>query len=355
MTEPALRFLPLGFDLAKEEEAVLEKIHAALDRLTQRRKRDLPVSSHWLQQVLREALLYRVVATASGTIVNWNTGNVLCSFLAARGLFETFAFLWDYRRAVTKARQSGTLEELDKLTLKALAATKNPKWIEAHPEWEATNILTAINRLSEHYPGARNAYDELSYRCHPNSEGTFYMFADLDEHAQSVKFSDHNENAAWAFRLVVAVTALITEAEGIFSFLEENMSKVAAELKERRFRKDVAEAEQERKQFAHFVKEEEKALQGDAVGQFNIGTAYATGSSTVPQNLVLAHVWLSLSARQGNDPAVRSREKLAGGMTATQIAEAERLASEWKPWTTQQFADNDKYWREWKPDASDWP
>ena len=41
MTEPVLRFLPLGVDLTKEEEDVLEKIHAALDRLTRRRKRRL--------------------------------------------------------------------------------------------------------------------------------------------------------------------------------------------------------------------------------------------------------------------------------------------------------------------------
>jgi hypothetical protein len=162
---------------------------------------------------LREVLLYRVVATASGTIVNWNTGNVLCSFLAARALFETFAFLWDYDRAIAKFRQTGTLQEFETLTRKRLAATRNPKWIVIHPEWESTNILTLIDRLSaEHSTGPRKAYDEMSYRCHPNTEGMYYMFADLDSDAEIVKFSDHNQSAGWAFRFVFAVAGLIIEA-----------------------------------------------------------------------------------------------------------------------------------------------
>ena len=108
MSEPALRFLTLGIDLTDEEQQGLENVHEILGRLTKRRKRQLPVSSG-LEAMLREVILYRVVSMAGGTIVNWNTGNVLCSFLSARGLFETFAFLWDYDRAISEARKTGTL------------------------------------------------------------------------------------------------------------------------------------------------------------------------------------------------------------------------------------------------------
>ena len=55
MTEPALRFLSLGIALSKEDEALLEKIHAALDRLTRRRKSHIAASSTFLEEVLREA------------------------------------------------------------------------------------------------------------------------------------------------------------------------------------------------------------------------------------------------------------------------------------------------------------
>ena len=302
MTEPALRFLALGIDLTKEEEGVLAKIHAALDRLTQRRKTHLSISLNALEGVLREVLLYRVVATAAGTIVSWNTGNVLCSFLAARALFETFAFLWDYDRAIAKFRQTGTLQEFETLTRKRLAATRNPKWIATNPEWESTNILTLIDRLSaERTAGLRKAYDEMSYRCHPNTEGMYDMFADLDPDAEIVKFSDHNHNAGWVFRLVFAVAGLIIEAEEIFNRLEEATPKIADELRTNRFSRIAAEAERDEKKFGEFVKEEEKALQGHAGGQFNVGYSYAIGFDVVPKNLVLTHMWFSLSAAQGNE------------------------------------------------------
>ena len=58
MTEPALRFLSLGIELTKEDAGLLEGIHAALDRLTRRRKSSLSVSSRFTEEVLREVLLY---------------------------------------------------------------------------------------------------------------------------------------------------------------------------------------------------------------------------------------------------------------------------------------------------------
>jgi hypothetical protein len=349
MPEPALRFLSLGMELTIEDENLLENIHAALDRLTRRRKDNLSLSSSLFEEVLREGLLYRIVATARGIIVNWNTGNVLCSFLCARALFETFAFLWDYERAIKKARETGTLEEFQDLTRRRLAATRNPKWLAIHPEWEATNILTLIDRLSEEHLGLRSAYDQMSYRCHPNTEGVFYMFADLNVDTKTVRFADHNDDAGWAFHLVRAVAGLTIEAEEIFNRLEEATPKVTDELKLRHFKQARANAEREQKEFARFAKEEEKALQGRAGGQFNIGTIYATGIAMVPKNLVLAYMWFSLSAAQGHEKAAKNRDRVARNMTLAQIAEAQKLAIEWKPLTPEQIAEMEDYWRQWEP------
>ncbi len=56
----------------------------------------------------------------------------------------------------------------------------------------------------------------------------------------------------------------------------------------------------------------------------------------VPQDYVQAHMWLNLAASrfpQGTDRdmAVKIRDILAAKMTPAQIAEAQRLAREWKP------------------------
>ena len=63
---------------------------------------------------------------------------------------------------------------------------------------------------------------------------------------------------------------------------------------------------------------------------------YANGEG-VPQDYVLAYMWLNLAAAQGGvswpegyAPSYR-RDVVAKSMTREQIAEAQKLAREWKP------------------------
>ena len=57
---------------------------------------------------------------------------------------------------------------------------------------------------------------------------------------------------------------------------------------------------------------------------------YALGLG-VPQDYVHAHMWISLAAAQGDADAVNNRDIVAAKMTPDQIAEAQKLAREWKP------------------------
>src|SRR6266581_2890458 len=73
------------------------------------------------------------------------------------------------------------------------------------------------------------------------------------------------------------------------------------------------------------------AEQGFADAQCNLGRAYGQGQG-VAQDYVQAYKWLNLSAAQGNEAAIKYRgffEK--SRMTREQIAEGQRLASEFKP------------------------
>ena len=72
------------------------------------------------------------------------------------------------------------------------------------------------------------------------------------------------------------------------------------------------------------------AEQGDADGQGLLGMAFALGEG-VPKDYVEAHKWASLAASQGYAPAKQLRDLMARWMTPAQIAEAQRLAREWKP------------------------
>jgi TPR repeat protein len=80
------------------------------------------------------------------------------------------------------------------------------------------------------------------------------------------------------------------------------------------------------------------AEQGYPQAQYNLGLFYLQGEGGTPQDNVSAHMWFNLAAARfpasdtrNRDVAVRSRDVVAGKMTAEQIAEAQRRAREWKP------------------------
>lgn len=72
------------------------------------------------------------------------------------------------------------------------------------------------------------------------------------------------------------------------------------------------------------------ADQGDRGGQYVLGRMYADGRG-VPENYVDAYKWFVLALAQGNGLAEYDRDLLRGKMTPAQIAEAQKLAAEWKP------------------------
>ncbi len=77
------------------------------------------------------------------------------------------------------------------------------------------------------------------------------------------------------------------------------------------------------------------ADQGVAGAQYNLGAMYADGHG-VPQDYVEAYKWLSVAAARspaaGNrESAIKMRDVVAAKMTRKQVAEAQKLAREWKP------------------------
>jgi TPR repeat protein len=72
------------------------------------------------------------------------------------------------------------------------------------------------------------------------------------------------------------------------------------------------------------------AESGDATAQHNLGVFYDNGLG-VPQDKIKAYIWLSLAAAQGREGAAAFRDLMARRMTPAQIAEAQKLAREWKP------------------------
>ena len=79
------------------------------------------------------------------------------------------------------------------------------------------------------------------------------------------------------------------------------------------------------------------ADQGDAIAQSIFGLMYAYGDG-VAKDYVQAHMWLNLAALRATasekdlrDKVVKNRDEVAAKMTTAQIAQAQKLAREWKP------------------------
>ena len=76
------------------------------------------------------------------------------------------------------------------------------------------------------------------------------------------------------------------------------------------------------------------ADQGDALAQNNLGLLHLNGEGVL-RSYIQAHMWLSLAAANaldddGRDLAVRNRELVASKMTPAEIAEAQKLADQWR-------------------------
>jgi len=70
------------------------------------------------------------------------------------------------------------------------------------------------------------------------------------------------------------------------------------------------------------------AEQGNTAAQLNLGSMYDLGQG-VPQDYVQAHKWFNIAAAAGRVEGARGRDIVAEKMTASQVADAQRLATEW--------------------------
>ena len=72
------------------------------------------------------------------------------------------------------------------------------------------------------------------------------------------------------------------------------------------------------------------AEQGVALAQFSLGLIYEHGQG-VPQDYALAHMWFNLCGSSRDQDCEKNRMKVEKKMSPQQIAEAQRLARNWKP------------------------
>lgn len=85
------------------------------------------------------------------------------------------------------------------------------------------------------------------------------------------------------------------------------------------------------KDYAEAVKWYKRAAdQGQTSGQYALGVQYVSGNG-VDKDLTLAYMWFNLASTTGSSNGKVARAELEKNMTRKQIADAQRMAREWKP------------------------
>ena len=75
---------------------------------------------------------------------------------------------------------------------------------------------------------------------------------------------------------------------------------------------------------------EKAADRGYTAAQRNLGELYFIGKG-VKRDFVHSYKWFNLCAASGNETCVDHRDQVAKKLSASKLAEAQRLAREWKP------------------------
>ncbi len=73
------------------------------------------------------------------------------------------------------------------------------------------------------------------------------------------------------------------------------------------------------------------ASQNHPTAALKLGEAYRHGLGSVEPDFIEAYKWYTMAAALGDRAAPNAMESLSAMLTSEQIAEAERLAREWRP------------------------
>lgn len=219
--------------LSEEDAQFLVNVNASLDRLSGLRELEIHVSGKfarsrvaWKLAIYQHVLLHRLVALTDGAAVAWNARCTLSAMLSVRALMETLAVMAEFERKVTRLLEDENIGGLDALAQNGIFASRDAEITKNNPEIKTVNVLTYINKFDETIAGFRDHYDRLSERCHPNSLGHNFMFAELNHSDGTVRFYDERERERNT-QMILAALAPLRLAESISASLDHLIERVS--------------------------------------------------------------------------------------------------------------------------------
>ena len=224
-----------AIDQTNERWEDVERFNACLERLLKRRKSEVVVSAPltesktaWKCAVLQQALLSRVTMLAGGCAEEWNSGNIVCSMLAARALLETIVVSSFFHDEAENFVAANDIEAIEKLANEQLFSTKDERVIADGFGHKAKSILTYVDKFEKKIPGLRDHYEFISEWCHPNGSGHLFTYGEINKLNGTVCFSEATPRVKGIQGHIMACFMLVLFVEPIMDALDEIIPRVAS-------------------------------------------------------------------------------------------------------------------------------
>ena len=157
----------------------------------------------------------------------WNSGNIVCSMLAARALLETIVLCSFIRDEVEKFTAANDIEAIEKLANEQLFSTKDEGVIAGGFGHKAKSILTYVDRFEKKIPGIREHYEFISEWCHPNGSGHLFTYGEINKQDGTVHFAEATPFVRGVQGHIMGCFMLILLMEPIMAALEEIIPTVS--------------------------------------------------------------------------------------------------------------------------------
>lgn len=143
--------------------------------------------------VFMQVGLRRAIELTEAALREINQKHLSAASLLVRGTFETACLMWDVIREVEAVANTGTTDQIDRLTEllnKSLLGGKSKGWM-LDESIAARNVLTIIQRLSKQLDAPLNGfYEALSEHAHPNYHGMMATYTTTEFEAGFKVFCD---------------------------------------------------------------------------------------------------------------------------------------------------------------------
>jgi len=223
-----------AIDHTIEDWTKVERYNECLERLLKRRVQEVAATGYclesktaWKCAVLKQSLLYRVTALATGCAAMWNDGNIVCSILAARALMETISIAHYISQELERLGEAKDADAIDNLANEHLFSTKNEQTVADGYGHRARSVLTFVDKFDKKLSGVRDAYDFLSEWCHPNGCGHLFTYGEIDKNTGTVTFKESSARVGSIQGHVVTCFMLILFIEPILDAFDKPLPFLA--------------------------------------------------------------------------------------------------------------------------------